>query len=63
MAEIVNLRQFRKQKARVEAEKAAQENRAFHGRTKADKQRDAIEKAAARAHLDGHRRDPRPDET
>jgi hypothetical protein len=58
VAEIVNLRQFRKQKAREEAEKTAQENRAVHGRTKAEKQRDAAGKAAAKAHLDGHRRDP-----
>lgn len=63
MAEIVNLRQFRKQKARAEEKKVAQESRAFHGRTKAEKQRNATEKAAARAHLEGHRRDPRPGET
>ncbi|TGV64514.1 DUF4169 family protein, partial [Mesorhizobium sp. M00.F.Ca.ET.158.01.1.1] len=40
MAEIVNLRQFRKQKARADREQAAGQNRALHGRTKAEKQRD-----------------------
>ena len=63
MAEIVNLRQFRKQKGRAEAKKAAEEKRAVHGRTKAEKRNEAMEKAAARAHLDGHRRGPRSDET
>jgi hypothetical protein len=59
MAEIVNLRQFRRQKARAEAEKRAEQNRAVTGRTKAEKQRDRLEKDSARSFLDGHRRDPR----
>ena len=37
-AEIVNLRQFRKTKARSEKETAAAENRIVFGRTKAEKQ-------------------------
>lgn len=36
-ADIVNLRQFRKQKARSEKEKTAEQNRLTHGRTKAEK--------------------------
>lgn len=36
-AEIVNLRQFRKQKARNEKEKAAEQNRLTFGRTKDEK--------------------------
>jgi len=36
-ADIVNLRQFRKQKARSEKEKQADQNRLFFGRTKAEK--------------------------
>ena len=58
MAEIVNLRQFRKRKLRSDAGKTAQQNRARHGRAKADKKRDQAETAAAEAFLDGHRRDP-----
>lgn len=58
MADLVNLRQFRKQKARADKEQAAEQNRARHGRSKQDKQRDRAEKAAALAFIDGHRRDP-----
>ena len=60
MADVVNLRQFRKRSARDEAAKAAEENRARFGRSKADKAREKAEKASARNFLDGHRRDPRP---
>ncbi|OYR22364.1 DUF4169 family protein [Brucella thiophenivorans] len=37
MSEIVNLRQFKKNKARASKEKQAGENRVFFGRTKAEK--------------------------
>ncbi len=36
-ADIVNLRQFRKTKARAEREATADQNRLTHGRTKAEK--------------------------
>jgi hypothetical protein len=36
-AEIVNLKQFKKQKARAEKEKQAQQNRVSFGRKKAEK--------------------------
>jgi hypothetical protein len=36
-ADIVNLRQFRKDKARLEKEKEAEQNRLTFGRTKAEK--------------------------
>ncbi|MDE1158328.1 MAG: DUF4169 family protein [Neorhizobium sp.] len=36
-AEIVNLRQFRKDKARSDKERQAEANRLKHGRTKAEK--------------------------
>lgn len=36
-AEIVNLRQFRKGKARIEKEKEAEQNRITFGRSKAEK--------------------------
>jgi hypothetical protein len=64
MAEIVNLRQFRKQKARAEAGKTADANRALFGRSKADKMRDRAETQARDVLLDGHRRELKPtDET
>ena len=57
MAEIVNLRAARKRKAREDAERAAEANRALFGRSKSEKQRDRLEKDKARAFVDGHRRD------
>jgi hypothetical protein len=36
-ADVVNLRQFRKAKARSERESEAEQNRIVHGRTKAEK--------------------------
>lgn len=36
-AEIVNLKQYKKQKARADKEKQAEQNRITFGRTKADK--------------------------
>ncbi|MDF1635239.1 DUF4169 family protein [Mycoplana sp. MJR14] len=35
--DVVNLRQFRKQKARSDKERQADQNRIAHGRTKAEK--------------------------
>ncbi len=56
-AEIVNLRRFRKQKARAEREEAADANRRKHGLTAAErKQRDAERELAAR-NLAAHRRE------
>lgn len=57
MAEVVNLRQARKEKARAAKEQAAERNRALHGRSKAEKQRDRQAADGARTFLDGHRRD------
>ena len=59
MATVVNLRLARKQKARAEKDKTAAENRALHGRTKAEKTRDKVEANSAASFLDGHRRGPR----
>ena len=57
MAEIINLRNVRKQKARAERETQASQNRVLFGRTKAEKLKDAAEKAKAEKHIDGHKRD------
>lgn len=37
MGDVVNLRQFKKAKARSEKEKSAEQNRISHGRSKAEK--------------------------
>jgi hypothetical protein len=58
MAEIVNLRQARKQKARDEKSRAAEQNRVLHGRSKADKQRDRLIADKAETFVAGHRLEP-----
>ena len=57
MAEIVNLRQARKRKARNDREKVAEANRLTFGRTKAEKRGSKLEKQRSEKVLDGHRRD------
>jgi vacuolar-type H+-ATPase subunit C/Vma6 len=57
MADIINLRTARKQKARTEKEAQAAENRVLFGRTKAEKLKQAAEKARAEKVIDAHKRD------
>jgi hypothetical protein len=63
MAEIVNLRRARKQKARTEAGKQAEQNRIAFGRTKAERNLTEAERAKAERHIEGHRlsRDDAPE--
>lgn len=58
MAEIINLRLARKQKARLDKERLAQQNRAAHGRTKAEREAATVETARLREHVEAHRREP-----
>lgn len=58
MAEIVNLRRARKQKARAERTAQAGANAAKFGRTTAQRRAEEAEAARTRAALDGHRRSP-----
>ncbi|MGS1093628.1 DUF4169 family protein [Aquamicrobium terrae] len=60
MAEIVNLRQAHKRKAREDRERVAAGNRALHGRSKAERERDRKADEKAVSFLDGHRRSPPP---
>lgn len=57
MAEIVNLRQARKAKARAEKANIAEMNRALHGRTVSERQRDILEKQRLAAALDQAKRE------
>ena len=57
MADIVNLRQARKRKARDDKEKTAEANRLAFGRTKAEKQATSLEKNRVDKALEAHRRD------
>lgn len=59
MADIVNLRQVRKNKARAEKERAAEQNRALHGRSKAEKTGDRLAAERAARFVEGHRREHR----
>jgi hypothetical protein len=58
MAEIINLRRARKQKARAEAGQKAALQRRAGGRSKAERKLSAALEEKARKELDGHRRDP-----
>lgn len=62
MAEIVNLKRARKQKARTAAETEAAANRLTHGQTKADRKKSKAEQEAADRKLDGHKRGDRNDD-
>jgi hypothetical protein len=61
MAEIVNLRQARKARARAGARAQADANALRFGRTAAQKAREEADAARAKAELDGKRRDPGPE--
>ena len=55
MAEIVNLRIYRKRLARAEAEQDAGRNRARHGRTRAEREAADKDRGSAARQLDAHR--------
>ncbi|RUX92219.1 MULTISPECIES: DUF4169 family protein [unclassified Mesorhizobium] len=57
MADIVNLRQARKLKARDEKVRDAEQNRALHGRSKTEKQRDRLVADNSEKFVAGHRRE------
>jgi Domain of unknown function (DUF4169) len=61
MADIVNLRQWRKRRARSEAEEKASQNRAKFGQSKTEKTRQEFSKTQANSHLDQHQLDNKPD--
>lgn len=57
MAEIVNLRQVRKNRARAEKRASGDENAARHGRSRALKALEETRNTREAARLDAHRRD------
>lgn len=56
MGNVINLNKFRKSKARAEREKQAGVNRRLHGRTKAERAREALQKQQLTRSVDGARR-------
>ncbi len=61
MAEIVNLRRYRKEKAREENKARAAEQRAKSGRTKARRRKQEKNADRAARDLDGKRRETEPE--
>ena len=57
MAEILSLSKVRKARARTEKAAVAEANRLKFGRTKAEKQQEAAEKAHSDKTIDAHKRD------
>ena len=57
MAEIVNLNQYRKRRGKQQGEKTAAANRARHGRSKAERQKERLESDKAAKDLDNKRLD------
>ena len=55
MGDIVNLRGARKKAERQRDEQKAAANRLLHGRSKAERDRDAAQRTKARRELDRHR--------
>ena len=59
MADIINLKHFKKKQARSEDESRANENRIRFGQTKAEKTRQTSEKKLLDKTLDAHALDPK----
>lgn len=53
MGNVTNLNKFRKQKAKAARTKRAEVNRRLHGRTKAERARDELQKRQLTRHVEG----------
>lgn len=62
MGNVVNLNKFRKRKAKAERSKRAEVNRRLHGRTKAERARDELQKRQLTRQVDGARLARTPDD-
>jgi len=63
MSNVVNLNKFRKQKAKEARVKQADTNRRLHGRTKAERAHDALQKKQLETQVEGARLTPNPPDT
>ena len=61
MGDIVNLNKYRKQKAKAERDKLADQNRRLHGRTTAERSREELQKQNLTRGLEGNRLDRKRD--
>lgn len=60
MANVVNLNKFRKRKRKEEAVKQAVTNRRLHGRTKAEREKERLDRQKRESTLNGAFMRPRP---
>jgi len=58
MGDVINLRQFRKERERKLAESKAESNRLVFGRTKQEREALANDRERQERHIEGHRLDP-----
>ncbi|MEY4545696.1 MAG: hypothetical protein RL685_1891 [Pseudomonadota bacterium] len=63
MGNVVNLNKFRKLKAKTDRSKRAEVNRRLHGRTKAERTREELQKRQLTNKLDGARLEGATDPT
>ena len=61
MADILNLRRFKKRQDREKAAQKAAENRSRFGKTKSEKSAEALTNLRADKHLDGHKLSAKPE--
>jgi len=61
MSNVVNLNKFKKRKAKAERKERAATNRRLHGRTKAERARDALQKEQLVKGVEGARLMPTRD--
>ena len=61
MSKVVNLNKFRKQKAKNARVKQAETNRRVHGRTKAERASDALQKKKLESNVDQARLEHTPE--
>jgi uncharacterized protein DUF4169 len=55
MGDVVNLNKYRKQKAKADRDKLADQNRRLHGRTKSERSREELQKQKLTRDLEGAR--------
>jgi hypothetical protein len=63
MGDVINLNKFRKRKAQGEASKRADTNRRLHGRSKAERARDELQKRQLETKVDGAHLEAAPDDS
>jgi len=63
MGNVVNLNKFRKRREKVEKQRRAEAHRRLHGRTKAERARDQLQKKQLTSRIDGAKLTPSAEET